>query len=87
MTMSNEPEVIYLHDRDHIYKYEYNGHMENTVQWSETRLTDNDYQYIRSTTGLFNFLMWFRDNGEKFIDMPVEKMIEIYLKSLDEKES
>lgn len=29
---------------------------------------------------LFDFFIWFRENGEKHIDMSVEKMIEIYLK-------
>lgn len=29
---------------------------------------------------LFDFFIWFRENGEKYIDMSVEKMIEIYLK-------
>lgn len=30
---------------------------------------------------LFDFFIWFRENGEKYIDMSVEKMIEIYLKA------
>lgn len=29
---------------------------------------------------LFDFFIWFRENGEKYIDMSVEKMIEIYIK-------
>jgi hypothetical protein len=28
---------------------------------------------------LFNFFMWFRENGEKHIDKSIEKMIQIYL--------
>lgn len=28
---------------------------------------------------LFDFFMWFRENGEKHLDVSVEKMIEIYL--------
>jgi hypothetical protein len=28
---------------------------------------------------LFNFFMWFRENGEKHIDKSIEKMILIYL--------
>ena len=83
--MSNEPEVIYLHDKLDFFGE--NAHRENTVQWSETRVTDDDYQYIRSTTGLFNFFMWFRANGEFYVDLPVEKMIETYLKSIDKNES
>lgn len=29
---------------------------------------------------LFDFFMWFRANGEKHMDLSIEKMIEIYLK-------
>ena len=29
---------------------------------------------------LYNFFMWFRDNGEKYLGLSIEKMIEIYLK-------
>ncbi len=28
---------------------------------------------------LFDFFMWFRENGEKHIDKSIEKMIKIYL--------
>ena len=28
---------------------------------------------------LFNFFIWFRENGEKHIDKSIEKMINIYL--------
>lgn len=28
---------------------------------------------------IFNFFMWFRENGELHIDKSIEKMIEIYL--------
>jgi hypothetical protein len=28
---------------------------------------------------LFDFFMWFRENGEKHIDKSIEKMINIYL--------
>jgi hypothetical protein len=28
---------------------------------------------------LLDFFMWFRENGEKHIDKPIEKMIKIYL--------
>lgn len=28
---------------------------------------------------LFDFFMWFRENGEKHTDVSVEEMIEIYL--------
>ena len=31
-------------------------------------------------TLLYNFFMWFRANGEKYLDCSIEKMIEIYLK-------
>jgi hypothetical protein len=30
------------------------------------------------TKMLFDFFMWFRENGEKYIDKSIEKMIEIY---------
>lgn len=32
---------------------------------------------------LFDFFLWFRENGEKYIYMSIEKMIDEYLKSLD----
>jgi hypothetical protein len=32
---------------------------------------------------LFDFFMWFRENGEKYVNMSIEKMIDIYL---DEKQ-
>ena len=28
---------------------------------------------------LYNFFMWFRENGEKYIDGSIENMIEIYM--------
>ena len=30
---------------------------------------------------LYNFFIWFRENGEKYIDFSIEKMIEIYLEN------
>jgi len=30
---------------------------------------------------LFAFFMWFRENGEKYMNESIEKMIQIYLKS------
>ncbi len=30
---------------------------------------------------LFTFFMWFRENGEKYMDYSIEKMIDIYLSS------
>jgi len=33
---------------------------------------------------LFDFFMWFRENGEKYLEIPIEKMIKKYL---DEKYS
>ena len=35
---------------------------------------------------LYNFFMWFRENGEKYLGLSIEKMIEIYLKEKDEKQ-
>lgn len=29
---------------------------------------------------LFNFFMWFRENGENYVCHPIEHMIKIYLK-------
>ena len=29
---------------------------------------------------LFNFFMWFRENGEKHMEQSIEKMTQIYLK-------
>ena len=29
---------------------------------------------------LFDFFMWFRNNGEYYVNISIEKMIEIYLK-------
>jgi len=43
----------------------------------EIIINDDDHAEL-----LFNFFMWFRENGEKYIDKSIEKMIEIYLKSL-----
>ena len=40
-------------------------------------VTEDDHKEI-----LFHFFMWFRENGEKYINISIEKMIEIYLKSL-----
>ena len=31
---------------------------------------------------LFDFFMWFRENGEKYEGVSIEKTIEIYLNSL-----
>ena len=28
---------------------------------------------------LFNFFMWFRENGQKYVCHPIEHMIKIYL--------
>jgi hypothetical protein len=28
---------------------------------------------------LFNFFMWFRENGETHLDKSIEKMIEVYM--------
>lgn len=28
---------------------------------------------------IFNFFLWFRENGEKYVNLSVEKMIGIYL--------
>lgn len=32
-------------------------------------------------TILFDFFMWFRENGEKYLNQSIEKMIEIYLQT------
>lgn len=31
---------------------------------------------------LYKFFMWFRDNGEKYMDLTVESMIEKYLEEV-----
>ena len=28
---------------------------------------------------IYNFFMWFRENGEKYLGLSIEKMIKIYL--------
>ena len=28
---------------------------------------------------IYDFFMWFRENGEKYINQSIEKMIQIYL--------
>lgn len=28
---------------------------------------------------LYNFFMWFRENGEKYLGLSIEKMINIYI--------
>lgn len=34
---------------------------------------------------LYDFFIWFRKNGEKYVDVSIENMIEIYLKEKGEK--
>jgi len=29
---------------------------------------------------LYKFFMWFRENGQKYIEVTIEEMIQIYLK-------
>ena len=43
----NEPDKIYLHDPDGYF--EENGLGDNTVLWSEDRVDDKDYEYIRAS--------------------------------------
>ena len=38
-----------------------------------------DYLENRDFEIIYNFFLWFRSNGENFIDLPIERMIEIYL--------
>lgn len=33
---------------------------------------------------IFDFFLWFRQNGEKYMNYSIEKLIEIYLESLNE---
>lgn len=35
---------------------------------------------------LYRFFRWFQLHGHKYIDLSIEKMIEIYLKEKDEKQ-
>ncbi len=50
--MSTEPEKIYLHD-PHGYFDDDNDYMGiNTVMWSEDRIDEADYEYIRSHKNL-----------------------------------
>ena len=32
---------------------------------------------------LFDFFMWFRENGEKYMHLSIEKMIKIYLQQIE----
>lgn len=34
---------------------------------------------------LYNFFMWFRENGEKYFGLSIEKMIKIYLDEKNKK--
>jgi len=49
------------------------------------KLIGNEVNNIKEvTTGtkqvlLFDFFMWFRENGEKHLNISIEKMIDIYL--------
>lgn len=36
---------------------------------------------------LFDFFMWFRENGEKHLEKSIEKMIEIYISEIKPKRS
>lgn len=46
--MSFEPNKIYLHDPDGYFSEEYSA-IDNTVVWSEDRISDDDYEYILSS--------------------------------------
>ena len=46
-------------------------------QFIEINCITNDSKTI------FNFFMWFRENGEKYMNESIEKMIQIYLKESD----
>lgn len=79
--MSYEPNIIYLHDPHGYFENEYiDG--DNTVIWSEDQMDKNDYKYIRidnQEKELYEFFRWFQQNGEKYINFSIEKMIDIYL--------
>jgi hypothetical protein len=32
---------------------------------------------------LYHFFLWFRENGQKYMGLSIEQMIEIYLKELE----
>lgn len=49
----------------------------NSINKVINKLTENKLIYLE----LFYFFMWFRENGEKHLNVSIEKMIEIYLKS------
>jgi hypothetical protein len=39
----------------------------------------NLYEGNDRRSELLRFFLWFRENGEKYIDMSIERMIDIYL--------
>ncbi len=52
--------------------------LEGKITELENRLKQfNDLPDKRSE--LLRFFLWFRENGEKYIDMSIERMIDIYL--------
>ena len=46
--MSTEPDRIYLHDPHGCFDEDTEAGDNNTVTWSEERIDENDYEYIRS---------------------------------------
>ena len=45
---TSEPEKIYLHDPHGYFEEDYSGEC-NTVVWSEDRISENDYEYVRAS--------------------------------------
>jgi hypothetical protein len=56
------------------YKKEVNNQKKRRKK-NMKNIPENDLKYL-----LFDFFMWFRENGEKHIEKPVEEMIGEYLK-------
>ena len=48
-----EPAKIYLHDPHRYFEEDYSGEG-NTVVWSEDRISENDYEYVRASRILKN---------------------------------
>ena len=57
-------------------------YLENLELWRYLQALDAycDELEMEESERLFEFFIWFRENGEKHLDKSIEKMIQIYLK-------
>ena len=66
-----EPKIIFLHDPHGYFEEDYSGEG-NTVVWSEERINENDYEYVRATEVIKYCVSTFKDLIDKQEDMPKE---------------